>query len=42
MLLDLARQMSNLHITPTNKVRFAWWGGEEFGLLGASITCRRS
>ena len=35
MLLDLAKRMSNLHITPTNKVRFAWWGGEEFGLLGA-------
>ena len=35
MLLDLAKQMSNLNITPTNKVRFAWWGGEEFGLLGA-------
>jgi Zn-dependent M28 family amino/carboxypeptidase len=35
MLLELAKQLSNLNITPTNKVRFAWWGGEEFGLLGA-------
>ena len=35
LLLELATQMSKLGITPTNKVRFAWWGGEEFGLLGA-------
>ena len=35
MLLELATQMSKLGVEPTNKVRFAWWGGEEFGLLGA-------
>lgn len=35
MILEVAKQMSRVGITPTNKVRFAWWGGEEFGLLGA-------
>ena len=35
MILEIAKQMQALGIKPTNKVRFAWWGGEEFGLLGA-------
>jgi len=35
MLLEIAEQMARLGVKPTNKVRFAWWGGEEFGLLGA-------
>ena len=35
MDLEIAKQMQALGIKPTNKVRFAWWGGEEFGLLGA-------
>jgi Zn-dependent M28 family amino/carboxypeptidase len=35
MLIEIAKQMARLGIQPTNKVRFAWWGGEEFGLLGA-------
>jgi Zn-dependent M28 family amino/carboxypeptidase len=34
-ILEVAKQMSQLGITPTNRVRFAWWGGEEFGLLGS-------
>jgi Zn-dependent M28 family amino/carboxypeptidase len=28
-------QMAELGITPTNKVRFAFWGGEEDGLIGS-------
>jgi hypothetical protein len=24
-------------VNPTNRVRFAWWGGEEFGLLGSEF-----
>jgi Zn-dependent M28 family amino/carboxypeptidase len=35
MILEIAKQMRALGVNPTNKVRFAWWGGEEFGLLGA-------
>ena len=34
--LELALQMAKLGITPTNKVRFAWWGAEEEGLLGST------
>ncbi len=32
-LLETAIQMSK--VKPTNKVRFAWWGAEEEGLLGS-------
>lgn len=34
-ILETALQMSELGIEPTNKVRFAFWGSEEFGLLGS-------
>jgi Zn-dependent M28 family amino/carboxypeptidase len=34
--LELARQMAKLRIKPVNKVRFAWWGAEESGLVGAT------
>jgi Zn-dependent M28 family amino/carboxypeptidase len=34
-ILEVAKQMANLNITPENRVRFAFWGGEEFGLLGS-------
>lgn len=34
-ILETAKQMARLGIEPVNRVRFAWWGGEEFGLLGA-------
>ena len=34
-ILETALQIKKLGIQPTNRVRFAWWGGEEFGLLGA-------
>ena len=34
-ILEIALQMAKLGIEPTNKVRFAWWGAEESGLLGS-------
>jgi Zn-dependent M28 family amino/carboxypeptidase len=34
-ILEIAVQMAELGIEPRNKVRFAWWGAEEFGLLGS-------
>ena len=34
-ILEIAKQLSALGVKPVNRVRFAWWGGEEFGLLGA-------
>ena len=35
MILEMAIEMADLGIEPVNTVRFAWWGAEEFGLLGA-------
>ena len=32
-ILEIAKQMAKT--TPVNKVRFAWWGAEELGLLGS-------
>jgi len=32
-ILDVAQQLKN--VTPTNKLRFIWFGGEELGLLGS-------
>ena len=34
-ILEIAEQMSRLGIEPTNRVRFAFWGAEEAGLLGS-------
>jgi Zn-dependent M28 family amino/carboxypeptidase len=34
-ILEIAHQMSQLGIVPRNKVRFAFWGAEETGLLGS-------
>ena len=34
-ILEVALQMADLGIEPTNQVRFAFWGAEESGLLGA-------
>jgi hypothetical protein len=34
-ILDIAQQMKN--VTPRNKLRFIWFGGEELGLLGSSF-----
>jgi Zn-dependent M28 family amino/carboxypeptidase len=33
-ILDIAQQMKN--VTPRNKLRFIWFGGEELGLLGST------
>ncbi len=35
-LLALAEQMSESGVKPKNKVRFAWWGAEEEGLVGST------
>jgi Zn-dependent M28 family amino/carboxypeptidase len=35
-VLEIALQMSELGIEPRNKLRFAFWGAEELGLLGAT------
>jgi Zn-dependent M28 family amino/carboxypeptidase len=34
-VLETALQMAELDITPTNRVRFAFWSGEEDGLIGS-------
>jgi Zn-dependent M28 family amino/carboxypeptidase len=34
--LELAVQMAKQGIKPVNKVRFAWWGAEEAGLVGSN------
>jgi Zn-dependent M28 family amino/carboxypeptidase len=34
-ILDIALAMADLEIAPTNRVRFAFWGGEEDGLQGS-------
>jgi Zn-dependent M28 family amino/carboxypeptidase len=36
-ILEVALQMAELGIEPRNKVRFAWWGAEESGLLGSQF-----
>lgn len=34
-LLEVARQIGLHGYTPQNKIRFAWWGAEEVGLIGS-------
>ena len=34
-ILEIALQMAELGIEPTNQVRFAFWGAEESGLIGS-------
>jgi Peptidase family M28/PA domain len=34
-ILDIAQKMKN--VTPLNKLRFIWFGGEELGLLGSAF-----
>lgn len=36
-ILEIALQVAELGIEPRNKVRFAWWGAEESGLLGSQF-----
>ena len=35
-LLESAKQISKLGVNPKNKIRFAWWGAEEEGLIGST------
>ena len=35
LILEMALQMAADEISPDNRVRFAFWGGEELGLLGS-------
>jgi Zn-dependent M28 family amino/carboxypeptidase len=37
VILEIALQMAELGIEPRNKVRFAWWGAEESGLVGSQF-----
>jgi Zn-dependent M28 family amino/carboxypeptidase len=34
-ILEIAKQMSRLNIKPRQKLRFAFWGAEELGLIGS-------
>jgi Zn-dependent M28 family amino/carboxypeptidase len=34
-ILEIAEELSELEVTPRNKIRFAFWGAEESGLLGS-------
>jgi Zn-dependent M28 family amino/carboxypeptidase len=34
-LLEIAEELAEEGIDPRNRIRFAWWGGEESGLLGS-------
>ncbi|MGH2679151.1 MAG: M28 family peptidase [Actinomycetota bacterium] len=36
-ILEIAEQFDELGIQPVNRVRFAWWGAEEEGLLGSEF-----
>jgi Zn-dependent M28 family amino/carboxypeptidase len=34
-ILQVALELADSHAKPANKVRFAWWSAEEYGLLGS-------
>lgn len=36
MILDMAEQIQRLHLPLRNKLRFAFWGAEESGLIGST------
>ncbi|HEX2045148.1 MAG TPA: M20/M25/M40 family metallo-hydrolase [Gaiellaceae bacterium] len=36
-ILEIALQMAELGVEPTNQVRFAFWGAEESGLIGSQF-----
>ena len=38
VILEIAEQVKALGISPRNQIRFAWWSGEEEGLLGSATT----
>ena len=35
-LLEVALRLAATRVEPANRIRFAWWSGEEVGLLGSS------
>ncbi len=35
-ILEIAEQYKARGLTPRNKIRFAWWGAEEHGLIGST------
>ena len=35
-LLEIARRLSESGVEPVNKIRLAWWGAEEEGLIGST------
>ena len=35
-ILEIAEQIAARQIVPRNKIRFAWWGAEELGLIGSN------
>jgi Zn-dependent M28 family amino/carboxypeptidase len=35
-ILEIAEEMAELRGEPRNRIRFAWWGAEEAGLVGSS------
>ena len=37
MTLELALQYLKSNVSAKNRVKFAWWGGEELGLLGSTF-----
>lgn len=37
LVLELARQVAETGLHPRNRIRFAWWGAEELGLVGSSF-----
>ena len=34
--LEIAKQIAKKHLKPRQQIRFAWWGGEEEGLIGST------
>jgi len=34
--LEIAKQIAKKHLKPRQQIRFAWWGGEEEGLIGSN------
>jgi Peptidase family M28/PA domain len=40
LVLEVARQAKRLHLRPKHGLRFAFWGGEELGLLGSTSYAR--
>ena len=41
-ILEIAEELAELGTKPRQKLRFAFWGAEESGLLGSSTTSTRA